>query len=70
MINHDSSVDELVGRGARVTFVKETLPFTADKTDPYSVLLMPMSGAIAEFERSMILERQREGIAVAKAAGN
>lgn len=28
-----------------------------------------MLGAVAEFERSMILERQREGIAVAKAAG-
>jgi DNA invertase Pin-like site-specific DNA recombinase len=28
-----------------------------------------MLGAVAEFERSMILERQREGIAIAKAAG-
>jgi DNA invertase Pin-like site-specific DNA recombinase len=28
-----------------------------------------MLGAVAEFERSMILERQREGIALAKAKG-
>ena len=28
-----------------------------------------MLGAVAEFERSMIRERQREGIAAAKAAG-
>ena len=28
-----------------------------------------MLGAVAEFERSIILERQREGIAIAKAAG-
>jgi len=28
-----------------------------------------MMGAFAEFERSLILERQREGIAIAKAAG-
>ena len=27
-------------------------------------------GAVAEFERSIILERQREGIAAAKARGN
>jgi DNA invertase Pin-like site-specific DNA recombinase len=33
------------------------------------VLLLSMLGAVAEFERSMILERQREGIALAKAAG-
>lgn len=63
------TVDELVGRGVRVTFVKEALTFTADKTDPCAVLLMSMIGAVAEFERSMILERQREGIAIAKAAG-
>lgn len=28
-----------------------------------------MLGAVAEFKRSMILERQREGIAIAEAAG-
>ena len=32
-------------------------------------LLLSMLGAVAEFERSLILERQREGIALAKAAG-
>ena len=32
-------------------------------------LQMTMMAAIAEFERDMILERQREGIAIAKAAG-
>jgi DNA invertase Pin-like site-specific DNA recombinase len=32
-------------------------------------LLLSMLGAVAEFERALILERQREGIAVAKAAG-
>jgi DNA invertase Pin-like site-specific DNA recombinase len=34
-----------------------------------NTLLLSMLGAVAEFERSMILERQREGIAIAKAAG-
>lgn len=32
-------------------------------------LLLSMLGAVGEFERSLILERQREGIAIAKAAG-
>lgn len=32
-------------------------------------LMMTMLGAIAEFERNLILERQREGIAIAKEKG-
>jgi len=34
-----------------------------------STLLLSVMGAFAEFERSLIRERQREGIAVAKRAG-
>lgn len=34
-----------------------------------SNLLLSLLGAVAEFERSMIRERQREGIALAKKAG-
>ena len=34
-----------------------------------SNLLLSLLGAVAEFERSMIQERQREGIALAKKAG-
>jgi DNA invertase Pin-like site-specific DNA recombinase len=33
------------------------------------VLLLSLLGAVAEFERALILERQREGIAIAKASG-
>jgi DNA invertase Pin-like site-specific DNA recombinase len=36
---------------------------------PMNTLLLSMLGAVAEFERSMILERRREGIVIAKAAG-
>ncbi len=61
-------VRDLTGRGVRVEFVKESLAFTGEDS-PMNVLLLSMLGAVAEFERSMILERQREGIAVAKAAG-
>lgn len=61
-------VRELTGQGVRVEFVKESLTFTGEDS-PMNTLLLSMLGAVAEFERSMILERQREGIALAKAAG-
>ncbi|KXO95769.1 recombinase family protein [Tsukamurella pseudospumae] len=61
-------VRELTAAGVRVEFVKESLTFTGDDS-PMNNLLLTMLGAVAEFERSLILERQREGIAIAKAAG-
>jgi DNA invertase Pin-like site-specific DNA recombinase len=51
-----------------VEFVKEHLTFTGEDS-PMANLLLSMLGAVAEFERALILERQREGIALAKAAG-
>lgn len=63
-----SVVRDLTCRGVRVEFVKESLTFTGEDS-PMNVLLLSMLGAVAEFERSMILERQREGIAIAKAQG-
>ena len=61
-------VRELTSQGVRIEFVKESLTFTGEDS-PMNTLLLSMLGAVAEFERSMILERQREGIALAKAAG-
>ena len=62
------TVRELTGQGVKVEFAKENLTFAGDDS-PMNTLLLSMLGAVAEFERSMILERQREGIALAKAAG-
>jgi DNA invertase Pin-like site-specific DNA recombinase len=61
-------VRELTGQGVKVEFANENLTFAGDDS-PMNTLLLSMLGAVAEFERSMILERQREGIAIAKAAG-
>lgn len=61
-------VRELTGRGVRVEFVKESMTFTGADS-PMNTLLLSMLGAVAEFERALILERQREGIAIAKAKG-
>ena len=61
-------VRELTARGVVVKFQKECLSFTGEDS-PMSNLLLSMLGAVAEFERSIILERQREGIAIAKGEG-
>lgn len=61
-------VADLTARGVIVRFEKEGLEFNGADT-PISNLLFSMLGAVAEFERSLLLERQREGIALAKAAG-
>lgn len=61
-------VRALTGKGVKVEFVKESLAFTGEDS-PMATLLLSVMGAFAEFERELILERQREGIAAAKAAG-
>ena len=47
----------------------KALNINLDTTTPTGKLMLTMLGAIAEFERELMLERQREGIAKAKAAG-
>ena len=59
---------ELNDRGVSVEFVKNRLTF-AGSADPTAQLMLTMLGAFAEFERELIRERQREGIAIAKAKG-
>ncbi len=62
-------VEDLTGRGVRVRFVQNNLTFSSDKTDPCEVLMLQVLGACYQFERSILLERQKEGIAAAKAKG-
>lgn len=52
----------------QVEFVKESLVFTGEDS-PMANLMLSVMGAFAEFERSLIRERQREGIALAKQRG-
>ena len=51
------------GAGLRI------LAMNLDTTTPTGRLMLQVLGAVAEFERAIMLERQREGIAKAKAAG-
>jgi DNA invertase Pin-like site-specific DNA recombinase len=63
-------VELLTARGIAVQFVKEGKTFKGcDSTDPMDKLMLSMLGAFAEYERTLIRERQREGIAKAKERG-
>jgi DNA invertase Pin-like site-specific DNA recombinase len=59
----------LTKKGVKVQFVKESLTFTGEDS-PMANLLLSVMGAFAQFERELIKERQREGIAIAIAKGN
>lgn len=61
-------VTSLTAKGVRVEFIKEGLTFTGEDS-AMSKLLLSVMGAFAEFERSLISERQAEGIEIAKARG-
>ena len=61
-------VESITSKGVALRFHKENLTFTGDES-AMQKLMLQMMGAFAEFERSMIRERQREGIKAAQAAG-
>lgn len=63
-----TTVEKLTSRGVRVRFVHPGLTF-GDTSNPCNDLMLTMLAAVAQFERALILERQREGIALAKQAG-
>ena len=60
-----SLVENLTKRGIALISNKENL----DTSTPTGKLMLTMIAAINQFERENLLERQREGISIAKAAG-
>ena len=64
----ESLIDQMTSKGVAVEFRKENLTFSGGE-DAMATLMLQMMGAFAQFERSMIRERQREGIAAAKKSG-
>jgi DNA invertase Pin-like site-specific DNA recombinase len=58
-------VERLEAKGASL----RVLNLNLDTSTPTGRLMLTMLGAIAQFERELMLERQREGIAKAKGAG-
>ncbi|WP_230126974.1 recombinase family protein [Citrobacter freundii] len=63
-----TEVDKLVKRGVAIQFIKENITFTAEAT-PMDNLMLQLMGAFAQFEREIILERQKEGIRLAADQG-
>lgn len=62
-------VQQVKDKGCVIHFHKENLKFDGTKTDMYSELLLTILAGFSAFERNIILERQREGIAIAKEKG-
>ncbi len=62
-------VKKLNAKGVTVKFHKESLTFEGGKDNPMNTLMLQIIGAIAQFEKSLINERQAEGIAKALAKG-
>lgn len=62
-------VEDFQQKGVTLIFHKENLTFNAKIDDPYSKMLLGVLGAVAEFERAIIRERQKEGIEIAKKKG-
>ena len=70
LIDLEQIVSDLTARKVSVEFVKERLTFSPDAAaDPFATFQRQLIGAVAELERSLIRERQREGIDLAKARG-
>ena len=68
MLDLLQTIRSLNDRGVTVQFMKEHLTFSGEDS-PMSKLQLGILAAVAEFERSLIRERQREGIAIAKKKG-
>ena len=68
MLDLLQTIKSLNDRDVAVQFMKEHLTF-AGEDSPMAKLQLGILAAVAEFERALIRERQREGIAIAKAKG-
>jgi DNA invertase Pin-like site-specific DNA recombinase len=60
---------EIVERIEKKKASLKILAMNLDTTQPTGRLMLQVLGSVGEFERALMLERQREGIAKAKAAG-
>lgn len=63
-------IETIASKGATISFHKEKLIFGADSaSNPFQSLMLNLLGSISQFERELLLERQREGISIAKQKG-
>ncbi len=69
LVDLQNLVISITAKDVTLKFHKEGLTFTGDSNNPMNKLLLQMLGAVAEFERNLIKERQAEGIRVAMEKG-
>lgn len=69
LVDLRSLVDTITAKGAVLVFVQEGLAFSREADDPRATFMLGILGSLAEFERSLIRERQADGVALAKKAG-
>ena len=62
-------IHELVNRGVRFVAIENGMDFSKNSFNSTNQLMLNILASFAEFERSMISERTREGMARAKAEG-
>lgn len=63
-------VAEVLKKGASIKFIKENMAFSVhEEDDPMRDLMFNMLASFAEFERAIITQRIKEGVAIAKAQG-
>ena len=62
-------IENINTQNVKIVFLTENLTFSSNDNNPMSELMLNMLGSFAQFERDMIKERQREGIAIAKKKG-
>ncbi len=69
LVDLQQLVKEITGKGASICFMREGQVFSGDKQDPMATLMLGVLGAVAQFERDIIKQRQTEGIEAAKERG-
>lgn len=69
VIDLSQITDELMAKGVTLRFVAEAVTYSPAGSDPYARFQLHLLGSVAELERSIIRERQADGIAAAKARG-
>jgi len=69
VIDLSQITDELMAKGVTLRFVAEAVTYSPTGSDPYARFQLHLLGSVAELERSIIRERQADGIAAAKARG-
>lgn len=62
-------MNTLKSKGVTVIFDKNKMIFSPDISNSMNNLMFTMLSAFSQFERELMLERQREGISIAKAKG-